>query len=537
MQVPMLLHKRTGIRVLDSVVDLRLSADPGEPSILLFHYTGRQRATSILRDGVIDATRAVTLLHSRYWNGLCLSSREPASFDTKDAVLKHTYWFSGGLHLKRVYGEGTPEHDLCADNDDDVSHDDDHNEICKALVVSKEHGSVPNTVDYCIPVLVAKSHGYQGLDADADKWIIQTDRSCTDSSCKGERKDHVLQAKWQLAHLEEMHGTTHPDTLTSLAGLVGVLLEVGNFLEATLHHQVLMQLMEKLHGPNHPETLCTVSMHGELLLAQGQLPEAETCHRHVLQLRETVLGQTHPDTLASTNRLASLLQSAGRLEEAEQLFRRCIQLLEEADGPTNPESLLFQGNLATLLISRGSFQEAELLCNRVLEGRMEVLGPTHSDTLTALNELGLLQQGMGNHSAAELHLRSALELQEQLHGPKHPDTLIIINNLACLLQVSGKFQDAEPLLRRIFEVSKELLGSNHLDTLVAASRLGMLLLYDIGQPWEAEELLCTSLRGMDVQLGPSHEQTQTTRRALSDVVKQKNLLIQQMKQGVVVIAI
>jgi len=513
LQVPVLLHRRTGIRVLSSALDLRGSPEPDEPGMLLFHYTGRQRATSILQDGVIDATRAVASLHSQYWDGLCVSSREPATFDSKDKVLRHTHWFPGDLLSNSAYREGKLEHDPC---------DGDHNEIHNALKAAEKKGGTPDTV-YCIPVFVPKRLVYQGSDADTDidKWIIQTERNGTDKNCKDKRGDQVLQAKWHIASLEEMHGDTHPETLASLAVLVGGLQEDGNFTEAMFLLQVLMQLMEKIHGHNHPETLDTVSMHGELLVAQGKLQEAEACHRRVLQLRETVLGQTHPDTLASTNRLAGLLQSAGRLEEAEQLFRRCIQLLEEAGSPTDSETLLFQGNLATLLISRSRFEEAERLCNCVLEGRMEVLGPTHPDTLTALNELGLLQQGMGNHAVAEVHLRRALDLQEQLQGPNHPDTLIFVNNLACLLQVSGKSRDAEPLHRRIFQVCEELLGSSHRDTLIAASRLGMLLLYETGQLWEAEELLCASLRGMDDQLGPSHEQTQTTRRALSDLLKQK----------------
>jgi tetratricopeptide (TPR) repeat protein len=523
LQVPVLLHRRTGIKVLDSILDLRGSSEPDSTGILLFHYTGQQRATGILRDGVIDATRAITSLHSQYWNGLCVSSKEPATFDSRVAVLRHTHWSSGDLQPNQVYSEDTPEHDRC---------DGDHNEICNGHVDAKRHGDVPNTVDYCIPVFVPIKLAYQGSEADADKWIIQTESNSTGNNHGDKRGDQVLQAKWQHAHLQDMHGATHPDTLASLAALVGVLQEAGRCLEAMIHHQVLMQLMQKLHGPDHPETLRVVSMHGELLLAQGQLQEAEACHRRVLQLSETVLGQRHPDTLASTNRLAGLLQSAGRLEEAGALFRRCIQLSEEANGSKDPETLLFQGNLTTLLISSGSFQEAERLCNCVLEGRMEVLGPTHPDTLTALNELGLLEQGMGNHAAAELHLRRALDLQEQLKGLKHPDTLISVNNLACLLQVSGKSQDAEPLYRRIFQVSEELLGSSHLDTLIAASRLGMLLLYDLGQPWEAEELLQASLRGMDDQLGPSHEQTQTARRALSHLMKQRDHLKQQVKECV-----
>mmetsp|Transcript_2025 Transcript_2025/g.3728 ORF Transcript_2025/g.3728 Transcript_2025/m.3728 type:complete len:541 (-) Transcript_2025:224-1846(-) len=495
LQVPVFLHRRTGIKVLDRILDLRGSPKPEEPGILVFHYTWRQRATSILQHGVIDATRAVTSLHSRYWKGLCASSREPATFDSKIAALRHTHWSSGELQPNQAHSEGARDGAL---------------------------GGAPDSVDYCIPVLVSKRLAYQGSDADADKWIIQTERNCTFNNCI-EKKDQVLQAKWRLAHLEEKHGATHPDTLASSAALVALLQEVGNFTEASLLLRALMELTEKIHGPTHPETLHTVSMHGELLVAQGKLKEAEACHRRVLQLRNTVLGQTHLDTLASTNRLAGLLQSAGGLEEAEQLFRSCIQLLE-ANGPTDPETLLFQGNLATLLISKGSFEEAEQLCNCVLEGRMEVLGPTHPDTLTALNELGLLQQGMGNHAAAEAYLRRALDLQEELQGPNHPDTLLIVNNLACLLQASGRSRDAEPLHRRIFQVCEELLGSSHLDTLIAASRLGMLLLYDIGQPWEAEELLCISLQGMDDQLGPSHEQTKTTRRALSDLLKQKEIM-------------
>ncbi|KAI0123269.1 Tetratricopeptide repeat-domain-containing protein [Xylariales sp. AK1849] len=67
-----------------------------------------------------------------------------------------------------------------------------------------------------------------------------------------------------------------------------------------------------LASPEHPDTLTSMNNLAGVLSRQGKYEEAEQMHRQTLELRKELLGPEHPDTLASINNLAIIV---GRRDE------------------------------------------------------------------------------------------------------------------------------------------------------------------------------------------------------------------------------
>lgn len=520
-QLPVLEHIDSGIKVWNEVLDLRAEA-PDDSVMVLYHYTGRIGFANVARNSASDRELFASLEDSTGGRGVFTVSKEPNRFRSNEPLIVQYSWSHKALVNPAHYPNDTS---LYAGLPNDS--------LIGEKVIDDEQWRAK--VEFCIPIIVATQFAYQILEcmtpdlaqrgamekgARPEGWIIRLPESCARLPKEDGGAVKIERARKRVQHSEGTLGTRHPDTLRFMSDLAALLQSEGYFDEAEHYQRLNLRLREETLGPTHPDTLNSLSGLAELLRARGKREEAESHHRLALRGREETLGPSHPSTMTSMNNLASLLQSMGKFQEAEQLYRCALALQEETRGNIHPETLLFVGNLATLLIAIGNYQEAEHLCHRALQGRMETLGPSHPDTLTALNELALLLQGMGNHTDAEVHLRNALTVQEKVRGPTHPDTLISVNNLAFLLQAAGKAKDAEPLHRRILHVCEETLGPSHLDTLISCSRLGMLLLYSIGQPLEAEPLLRRSLAGMEAQLGPFHVQTDKTRHALKDLLKQ-----------------
>ena len=92
-------------------------------------------------------------------------------------------------------------------------------------------------------------------------------------------------------------------------------------VEAEPLYRETLQLREKVLGKEHPDTLTSMNNLAGLLESQGKYNAAELLYRETLQLREKVLGKEHPDTLQSINNLAVCLESQGKYDAAEAIRR------------------------------------------------------------------------------------------------------------------------------------------------------------------------------------------------------------------------
>ncbi|KAG4432791.1 hypothetical protein IFR05_011727 [Cadophora sp. M221] len=308
---------------------------------------------------------------------------------------------------------------------------------------------------------------------------------------------------------EEVLGKTHPSTLTTMNNLALVLDRQGKYADAEAMNRQTLEISEEVLGKTHPSTLTTMNNLAEVLSRQGKYADAETMNRQTLEIREEVLGKTHPDTLTTMNNLAGVLSRQGKYADAETMNRQTLEIREEVLGKTHPSTLTTMNNLAGVLDSQGKYADAEAMNRQTLEIREEVLGKTHPSTLTTMNNLAGVLSRQGKYADAEAMNRQTLEISEEVLGKTHPSTLTTMNNLAGVLDRQGKYADAEAMNRQTLEISEEVLGKTHPDTLTTMNNLAGVLSRQ-GKYADAEAMNRQTLEIREEVLGETHPDTLTS---------------------------
>ncbi|KAI1601165.1 HET multi-domain protein [Pyrenophora tritici-repentis] len=180
---------------------------------------------------------------------------------------------------------------------------------------------------------------------------------------------------------KEVLGREHPDTLTSMSNLAGVLGRQGKYKEAEVMNRQMLALTETVLGREHPDTLTSMSNLAGVLDRQGKYEEAEAMNRQTLALYETVLGREHPETLTSMSNLALVLGRQGKYKEAEAMNRQTLALKETVLGREHPDTLTSVYCLAHLLAEQHRVEESLRLYQRASTGYDTVLGNDHPITL------------------------------------------------------------------------------------------------------------------------------------------------------------
>jgi tetratricopeptide (TPR) repeat protein len=165
---------------------------------------------------------------------------------------------------------------------------------------------------------------------------------------------------------------------------------LGRYAPAEGSHRKASSLRKEVLGPEHPDTLTSISNLAGVLVLQGKYEDAETINRQTLALREKVLRREHLDTLTSTSNLALVLGSQGKYEDAETMNRKTLAQREKVLGLEHPDTLTSMSNLALVLGSQGKYEDAETMNRKTLARREKVLGLEHPDTLMSVYCLAYL---------------------------------------------------------------------------------------------------------------------------------------------------
>jgi tetratricopeptide (TPR) repeat protein len=98
----------------------------------------------------------------------------------------------------------------------------------------------------------------------------------------------------------------------------------GNYCQAVLIFEWVLDWEEKTLGKDHPSTLTTVNNMALVFDNQGQYDKAMELYERALDGREKALGKDHPDTLTTVHNMASAFESQEQYAEALELCRRAI---------------------------------------------------------------------------------------------------------------------------------------------------------------------------------------------------------------------
>jgi hypothetical protein len=112
-----------------------------------------------------------------------------------------------------------------------------------------------------------------------------------------------------LARTEKVLGAEHPDTLTSMNNLAGVLNSQGKYEEAESMNRQTLARREKVLGAEHPDTITSVFCLAHLLANRRRTEESIVHYNRAWTGYSTVLGEDHPTTRACREQYSEMLTS------------------------------------------------------------------------------------------------------------------------------------------------------------------------------------------------------------------------------------
>ncbi|KAK4246724.1 hypothetical protein C7999DRAFT_41879 [Corynascus novoguineensis] len=174
---------------------------------------------------------------------------------------------------------------------------------------------------------------------------------------------------------------------TLLHSVAGFFADRGQWKDAERLQLEAVKLREEVLGSHHPSTLTSVANLASTYRNQGRWEEAEKLGLQVVDTRKTKLGADHPDTLTSMANLASTYWNQGRREEAEKLFIQVIETRKTKLGADHPDTLTSMNNLALVWKVMGRHRDAVGMIQTCFNLRQRVLGVGHPYTVSTLSAL------------------------------------------------------------------------------------------------------------------------------------------------------
>jgi len=235
------------------------------------------------------------------------------------------------------------------------------------------------------------------------------------------------------ADLVNQYTLTSPGAgrLFNLAGYYLLMRALYKQAEPLLKQSLVIR--EEVLGSTHPETATSLHTLAYLYRSQGKYEQAEPLQQQALTIWEEVLGPMHPDTATGLNTLAMLYYSQGKYEQVEPLLKRALAVREEMLGPMHPDTAISLNNLAGFYWCQGKYEQVEPLLKQSLAILEEVLGSMHPNTAISLNNLAMLYHRQGRYERAEPLLKRALVAMEKALVPNHLATMTVRINQARLL--------------------------------------------------------------------------------------------------------
>jgi tetratricopeptide (TPR) repeat protein len=140
--------------------------------------------------------------------------------------------------------------------------------------------------------------------------------------------------------------------------------EQGEYEQAKLHYQRVLQIDEKALGADHPNVAMTLTNLGNVFREQGEYEQAKLHHQRALQIMEEVMGADHPNVASSLNNLGNVSREQGEYEQAKLHYQRALQIEEKALGANHPQLASSLMGLAEIALAQEQFDLARTHAER-----------------------------------------------------------------------------------------------------------------------------------------------------------------------------
>lgn len=236
-----------------------------------------------------------------------------------------------------------------------------------------------------------------------------------------------------------------------------IYLQQGDYRNARIHFEVLLDPFNAVFGESHEETLQMLYSVACLLVSTDNLHDGEELYNKIIEKRKALMISASAMNmncdllmLKSQHRLALIHEQRGHSDIARDLFVSTYDTMLQGLGKRHIASLSIMGDLAAFYDVQGEKEKSKELYTLCYEFRKEVLGEYHPDTIAASYSLGCLLSDLQENDQALLLLDNCYHHQRSILGDAHEKTLQVLETLATIYDVIGNVDKAEEMyLKRL----------------------------------------------------------------------------------------
>lgn len=295
---------------------------------------------------------------------------------------------------------------------------------------------------------------------------ISTDRVQSQQS-PGEIEDNAV-----TVTLKELVGSEHPDTLTTMAVLVSIMISDGwldndiiHADETRLHRIFRAKGVQIAWTAEHEIALDTAT---------------RDCHQPAIDLFLTSLSDTntaiqnYTTTLPSelVCKIAKIYSKRGLHDTAMMWYRELLIVQETSLGIQHPSTCDIICDIAGVFSMKCDLDDAVEWFGRVLAGQEKTLGPDHSSTLETVSKMGDMYSNWAMYDVALEWCARVLEGSERIQGKDNPCAMHTVGTIGDVYSKQGRYDDALEWYGRALVGLDRIVGRDYPPTLQLIDKMG-----------------------------------------------------------------
>ena len=253
--------------------------------------------------------------------------------------------------------------------------------------------------------------------------------------------------------------------------LANVLVRLGNYDIARIHHDEASRIKKYLYGDN-AEVVGFSEKIGSLYMDMNDTDTAQECYEEALEAREAELGKDAHEVVEIHKQLAHIYSIKEEWNKAKSTYQNILSIQSRQHGKENKEAMQTMFQLGYVLFKLRQNEVA-------LEWYESGLRICESDEKkgTVLNSMGNVYMKQGKYEEALASYRKSLVLKKIVHGENNKAVSRTLYNIGVVCQKLNNFDEAARSMRHAIEVNKKSNNGDLHPSKVAKTMIDLAKVY------------------------------------------------------------
>jgi len=204
-----------------------------------------------------------------------------------------------------------------------------------------------------------------------------------------------------------------------------------------------LQIQEAALGSTHPQVLQTMKGLIEVFFKKDLFKKAEPYCERILKINEEIYGPDNPALFEDLSNMGLMYTGISEFEKAEAYLIKAFNLIKDDTELCKARAKTALSNLVSLYRHSENSSEAESAYIKLIELKKQLFGPTHKSVAKSLIDLGFFYNLEDKYYKGEETLMSAIKVYDQNPEAIEEDYATIYELLYDVYSKTGRSDSAK----------------------------------------------------------------------------------------------